>query len=245
MSGAQPAPGGGLAFHVLTLFPGFFDGALQTSILGKAQQEGIFSVHLHDFREQATDRHRTVDDAPYGGGSGMVIMGPPVLAALEALPGEGGPHRAHRILLGPGGARLTQGHLDRWATMRSLALICGRYEGIDARVGDHFVDEEVSLGDFVLAGGEAAALTIIEGVARLLPGVLGNQDSLAEESFRGGLLEYPQFTRPATLRGVPVPEVLLSGDHARIAAWRAAQAEARTRRIRPDLLAPSAGSSDP
>ncbi len=219
--------------HILTLFPEFFEGPFTVSLLGKAIDGGLLKVECHDIRAYATDRHRSVDDTPYGGGSGMVMRADVVVSALEDLPDED----VHRIHLTPSGAVLTQEHLKRWASLPSIALVCGRYEGIDARVGEHFVDEEISLGDFVLSGGEAAALTIVEGLSRFIPGVLGNHESLGEESFQSGLLEYPHFTRPRDFRGHEVPEILRSGDHKKIADWRHEMALQRTRRVRPDLLA--------
>ncbi|OFW53699.1 MAG: tRNA (guanosine(37)-N1)-methyltransferase TrmD, partial [Actinobacteria bacterium RBG_16_70_17] len=185
-----------------------------------------------DLREHGLGRHRQLDDAPFGGGPGMVMMVEPLAAALEPLAGT------HRVLLTPAGAPITQATLDRWARLEALTLVCGRYEGVDERVAEHLIQEEASLGDFVLAGGEAAAAAVVEGVARLLPGVLGNPESTGGESFREGLLEEPLYTRPAEFRGWQVPEVLLSGDHARIEAWRRGQRLRRTRERRPDLLPP-------
>lgn len=225
-----------LNIRILTLFPEFFEGPLRTSLLGKAIQKELLQVDCIDMRRYATDKHGTVDDAPYGGGSGMVIRADIVVAALEDLPGHGGPEQAHRIILSPAGKRVEQADFCRWARMKHITFICGRYEGIDARISDHFVDEQVSLGDFVLSGGEVAALTIIEGISRMIPGVLGNQESLGDESFSSGLLEYPHYTRPRTFRGHEVPPILLSGDHAKIDEWRSEQAILRTREVRPDLL---------
>jgi tRNA (guanine37-N1)-methyltransferase len=215
---------------VITLFPEFFAGALGVSIVGRAIGSGDLAVDLLDLREHGLGRHRQVDDAPFGGGPGMVMMIEPIAAALAAA-GAG-----HKVLLTPAGAPLRQETLDRWSGLERLILLCGRFEGVDERVAEHLVDEEASLGDFVLAGGEAAALAIIEGVARLVPGVVGNPESTEAESFREGLLEEPQYTRPAEFRGWEVPEILLSGDHGRIAAWRREQRLARTRERRPDLL---------
>jgi tRNA (guanine37-N1)-methyltransferase len=215
---------------VVTLFPEFFTAPLGVSIVGRARRDGLLRVDVIDLRTYGIGAYRQVDDEPFGGGPGMVMMIEPLAAALAPLEGS------HRVLLTPAGTPLTQGTLDGWATLEHLALVCGRYEGVDERVADHLVDEEVSLGDFVLAGGEVAALAIIEGVVRLVPGVLGNPDSVTTESFRDGLLEEPHYTRPAEFRGWSVPGVLLSGDHARVAEWRAAQRLTRTRRRRPDLL---------
>jgi tRNA (guanine37-N1)-methyltransferase len=216
---------------VVTLFPEFFAGPLEVGIVGRAIADGVVSVEPVDLRTYGLGAYRQVDDAPFGGGAGMVMMIEPLARAMEPFAGT------HRVLLSPAGKPLHQSTLDRWAAMPRLTLVCGRYEGVDERVAEHLVDEEVSLGDFVLAGGEAAALAIIEGVARLLPGVVGNPESTRHESFRGeGMLEEPQYTRPAEFAGWAVPEVLLSGDHARIAAWRRDQRLRRTRERRPDLL---------
>lgn len=219
-----------MRIHLVTLFREFFDSPLSVSLVGKAIETGDIDVVVHDPRDHATGVHRQVDDAPYGGGAGMVMMIEPLAATLDPLAGT------HRVLLTPSGDPLDQAMLDRWATLDELTLVCGRYEGVDQRVSDHFIDEEVSLGDYVLLGGEVAAAAIIEGVARLLPGVVGNPESTACESFRDGLLEEPQYTRPAEFRGWSVPDVLLSGDHGRIEAWRRDQRLERTRERRPDLL---------
>lgn len=215
--------------HVISIFPEFFSGPLDTSLVGKAIAAGTLTVAVHDLREHGEGAHRTVDDAPFGGGAGMVMMVEPLFRALEPL-GD-----SHRILLSAAGKRLQQADLDRLARLQSITLICGRYEGVDERVAQHLVDEELSLGDYVLLGGEVAALAIIEGTARLLPGIVGNPASTEHESFRGGLLEEPQYTRPASFRGWNVPEVLLSGNHGAIDAWRQAQRKARTAQRRPDL----------
>jgi len=219
-----------MRISVVTLFPGFFDSPLEVSIVGRARQEGLVEVGVIDVRQYGIGPYRQVDDAPFGGGPGMVMMVEPLAAVLEPL------ERSHRVLLTPAGDPLTQATLDRWSTLDDLTLVCGRYEGVDERVAEHFIEEQVSLGDFVLAGGEAAALAIIEGVARLVPGVLGNPESVASESFRDGLLEEPHYTRPAEFRGWSVPDVLVSGDHGRVAAWRRARRLERTRLRRPDLL---------
>ncbi len=214
---------------LLTIFPGFFPGALATSITGRAIAAGALEVDYLDPRDFTTDVHRSVDDAPFGGGAGMVMKPEPLHAAITSRPD------AHVVAFTPAGDVMTQQHLDRWAQLPEVLFVCGRYEGIDQRILDHLCDEEVSLGDFVLAGGEVAALTAIEGMSRLLPGVLGNPESTVTESFRDGLLEEPQYTRPADFHGWRVPDVLLSGDHARIAQWRRTQREERTRIRRPDL----------
>jgi tRNA (guanine37-N1)-methyltransferase len=219
-----------MRISVVTIFPGYFGPALAGGMVGRAIQDGALEVEAIDLRQWGTGVHRAVDDAPFGGGPGMVMSPGPLAAALDTV--EGG----RRVFLTPAGTPLTQAHLDRWAEEDHLVLVCGRYEGIDQRIVDHMIDEEVSLGDFVLSGGEPAALAVIEGVARLLPDVLGNPDSIHSESFREGLLEEPVYTRPAEFRGWSVPEVLLSGDHGRIEEWRRRQREERTRTRRPDLL---------
>ncbi len=224
---------------IVTLFPDFFSGPLQAGVVGRALADGLAAVTTVDLRQFGVGGYRQVDDAPFGGGPGMVLMVEPLARALEPLAGS------HRVLLTPAGVPLQQATLDRWSHLDTLTLVCGRYEGVDERVAEHLVDEEVSLGDFVLAGGEVAALAIVEGVIRLLPGVVGNPQSTTFESFRDdGLLEEPQYTRPAEFRGWTVPEVLLSGDHARIAAWRREQRLLRTRERRPDLD-PGFSEADP
>jgi tRNA (guanine37-N1)-methyltransferase len=217
-------------FRVLTLFPGIFSGFVETSLLGKAREAGFVAVTFTDPRDFTRDRHRTVDDAPYGGGAGMVMKAEPVRDALASLP------RLRRVLLTPQGRPFDQQAARRLAGGGGLILMCGRYEGVDERIRAWF-DEEISIGDFVLNGGEVAAMAVIEAVARLLPGVLGNEESVREESFSAGLLEYPQYTRPEVLDGARVPEVLVSGDHGRVARWRRGQALLRTRERRPDLFA--------
>ena len=214
---------------VVTIFPEFFDSALGISIVSRAIDTRALEVELVQLREFTNDAYQSVDDAPFGGGAGMVMKIEPIARALSERSG-------HKILLTPAGRPLEQADLDRYAEMDDLTIVCGRFEGVDQRVAEHLVDEEISLGDFVLAGGEVAALAIIEGVARLLPGVLGNPDSTVSESFRDGLLEEPQYTRPADYEGWTVPEVLLSGNHGRIDEWRRQQRVERTRRRRPDLV---------
>ena len=216
---------------VFTIFPDYLDGPLGVSLLGRARDAGVLDVRVHDLREHTTDRHRSVDDAPLGGGPGMVMMAEPIFAAVEYVD----PPRP-LLLLTPGGRRFEQPVAAELAAGDGFSLLCGRYEGVDQRVADHLCDGELSVGDFVLAGGEAAALVVVEAVARLVPGVLGNETSIDDESFADGLLEYPQYTRPAEFREWSAPEVLRSGDHARIAQWRRDEARRRTRERRPDLL---------
>mgnify|MGYP003386812276 CR=1 FL=1 len=218
--------------HILTLFPEMFPGLLGYSLPGKALENGIWNLNAIQIRDFATDKHHTVDDTPYGGGAGMV-MKPDVLdAALNSLP-EG----TRKIYLSPRGKTLNQAMLQDLSASPNVALLCGRYEGVDQRVIDAHELEEISLGDFVLAGGEVAAMTLIEGVVRLLPGVLGNATTTDEESYSGGLLEYPHYTKPAQWNGMAVPDVLLSGDHGKVKKWRQQQAETLTKQRRPDLWA--------
>jgi tRNA (guanine37-N1)-methyltransferase len=217
---------------VFSIFPSLVDGFCADALLGKARQRGLLDLRCHDPRDQTTDVHRSVDDSPFGGGAGMVLRPEPIFAAVAAA---GAPRPL--FLLGPGGRRFDQQMARELADTDGFSLLCGRYEGVDQRVADHLCDGELSIGDYVLSGGEVAACVIIEAVARLLPGMMGNDTSATEESFgTTGLLEYPQYTRPASFEGFEVPEVLRSGDHARIARWRLAQAAARTARQRPDLL---------
>ncbi|HEX4352309.1 MAG TPA: tRNA (guanosine(37)-N1)-methyltransferase TrmD, partial [Polyangiales bacterium] len=227
-----------MLYQVVTLFPELIEAAIGVGLLGKAVASGVVQVATISPRTFTTDKHQSVDDTPYGGGSGMVMSVEPIAKALETLA------PATRVLLTPQAHPFDQACARRLANLPALTLICGRYEGFDDRVRD-LVDEEISLGDFVLNGGEVAALAIIEATARLLPGVLGNQHSVVEESHSDGLLEYPQFTRPRLFREREVPAVLLSGDHGRIARWRRQQSLARTRNQRPDLFAKlSLSSSD-
>jgi tRNA (guanine37-N1)-methyltransferase len=216
--------------HVVTIFPEMFASFVSASLLGKAIQKGLLEVRFTDPRDFTQDKHRSVDDAPYGGGAGMVMRPEPLVAALESLP----PSR--KILLAPTGRRLDRAYVSELAQAPHLTLVCGRYEGFDARVRP-FADEELSIGDFVLQGGEPAAMVVIDAVSRRLPGVLGNADSPVDESFETGLLEYPQYTRPAEFRGVSVPAALLSGNHERIRRWRRWASLTRTRAERPDLFA--------
>jgi tRNA (guanine37-N1)-methyltransferase len=223
---------------VFTIFPSMVDEFASQSLLGRARARRLIDVRVQDLRSTASDPHRSVDDSPFGGGAGMVLMPEPLFAAVE----EVGPPRP-LLLLGPGGRRFDQDVARQLAAMDGFSLLCGRYEGVDERVREHLVDGEISVGDFVLAGGEVAAMIVLEAVGRLVPGVMGNAESGEEESFADGLLEYPQYTRPAEFRGWSVPEVLRSGDHARVARWRRAQALARTIEHRPDLIAARGGLS--
>jgi tRNA (guanine37-N1)-methyltransferase len=216
---------------VFTIFPEYFDSPMRVSLLGRARDDGLLDIRLHDPRDHTRDRHRSVDDAPFGGGAGMVMAPGPLFESFEAS-GAGRP----LFLLSAAGRRFDHRVARELAGTAGFSLLCGRYEGVDQRVADHLCDGELSVGDYVLAGGEPAALVVIDAVARLLPGVMGNDESGADESFGDGLLEYPQYTRPAEFRGYSVPDVLRSGDHERIARWRRAQSLRRTLRGRPDLL---------
>lgn len=224
-----------MQIDILTIFPEMFAGPFGASIIKRAVAAGQVAIHLHDIRAFATGRHRSVDDIPYGGGAGMVMRPEPVVAALEAVPRSG--TRAVRILLTPQGELLRQSIVQDLAGCDQLILLCGRYEGIDDRVRQGWIDREISIGDYVLSGGEPAAMVVVDAVTRLLPGVLGNAASTQEESHAGGVLEYPHFTRPPEFRGYTVPEVLQSGNHQAIARWRREQALQWTVRRRPDLLA--------
>ena len=222
-----------MQFHVLTIFPEIITSAASGSILGKALEKGIIRLNTLDIREYASDKHSMVDDYPYGGGPGMVMKPEPIYGAVQSL---SLPQGSPLILLSPQGERFDHGTARELAGHDALAFLCGRYEGIDYRVRDLLPVREISLGDFVLTGGEFAALAIIDAVARFVPGVLGDEDSATDESFATGLLEYPQYTRPAEFMGAKVPEILLSGDHGRVARWRREQALLRTLEKRPDLL---------
>jgi tRNA (guanine37-N1)-methyltransferase len=221
-----------MLIDVITIFPALFSEPLRTSLLGKAIASGLLRVRVHDLRAHGLGVHRSVDDEPYGGGAGMVMRPEPLFAAVESLT-EPDPHV---VLLSPRGTVLDHASVQRLAGLDHLVLLCGRYEGVDERVALHLADEEVSIGDYVLAGGELAALVVIEAVSRLIPGVLGNAASLATESHTTGQLEHPQYTRPQTFRGWSVPEVLVSGNHGAVRRWREEEAERTTRDRRPDLL---------
>jgi tRNA (guanine37-N1)-methyltransferase len=228
-----------MRIDVFTIFPELVDGFCRGSLLGRAREAGRLDLRCHDLRDHTTDGHRTVDDAPFGGGAGMVLRPEPVFAAVETEQ-----PRRPLFLLGPGGARFDQDRAVALAGGDGFSLLCGRYEGVDHRIREHLVDGELSVGDYVLAGGEVAACVVVEVVTRLLPGVMGNDTSGVAESFADGLLEEPQYTRPADFRGWAVPEVLRSGDHGRIERWRRAQALHRTLRDRPDLITARGGLSD-
>lgn len=224
-----------MRFDVFTLLPDVMTAYLQSSILGKAQETGLIEIVLHNIRDFAIDRHRTTDDEPYGGGGGMVLKPEPVFAAVEKLLGES-TEGTPIILLTPQGRVFNQEIARELAEHDRLTLICGRYEGVDERVRSHLATDEISIGDYVLTGGELPALVVIDGVARLRPGVLGDDDAAAKDSHARGLLEHPHYTRPASFRGWKVPDVLVSGDHARVAQWRREQSLIRTLNRRPDLL---------
>ena len=224
---------------IFTIFPDLVETMASASVIGRARTAGPLDVRVHDLRMAATDRHRSTDDAPFGGGAGMVMMPQPLFDAVEAVE----PPRP-LFYLSPAGRRFDQAMAGELASGSGFSMLCGRYEGVDERVCEHLVDGELSVGDVVLAGGEAAALVVLEAVGRCVPGVLANEASTLEESFRDGLLEYPQYTRPADFRGWSVPEVLLSGDHGRVARWRRAQSLARTIERRPDLIEARGGLSD-
>lgn len=220
-----------MRIDVFTIFPQMVEHFVDQSLLGRARREGRLDVRVHDLRSCATDPHRSVDDAPFGGGAGMVLMPEPVFAAVEAVD----PPRP-LLYLSPAGRRFDQAVARELAALEGFSLLCGRYEGVDERIREHLCDGELSIGDFVLSGGEVAAMVVVEAVARLVPGVMGNVASAEDESFSDGLLEYPHYTRPANFRGWTVPEVLRSGDHGRIARWRRDESLRRTALRRPDML---------
>ena len=228
-----------MRIEIFTIFPELVDGFLGGSLIGKARRDQLLDIRVHDLRACATDPHRSVDDTPFGGGAGMVLAPEPIFAVVEQVE----PIRP-LYLLTPGGRRFDQEVAREFAASEGFSLLCGRYEGVDQRVADHLCDGELSVGDVVLAGGEVASLLVVEAVARLVPGVMGNDSSADDESFADGLLEYPQYTRPASFRDWEVPEVLRSGDHGRVARWRRAMALARTLQRRPDLLEARGGLSD-
>ena len=228
-----------MRIDVFTIFPDMVEGFADQSLLGRARRSGLLDVRVHDLRQHTTDAHRTVDDAPFGGGAGMVLRPEPIFASVEAAD----PPRP-LLLLGPGGRRFDQGRARELADSDGFSLLCGRYEGVDDRVRTALCDGELSIGDYVLGGGEVAAMVVLEAVGRLVPGVMGNGDSAGDESFSDGLLEYPQWTRPAEFRSMEVPEVLRSGDHERVARWRRARSLRRTLVDRPDLIEARGGLDD-
>ncbi|MGE5557923.1 MAG: tRNA (guanosine(37)-N1)-methyltransferase TrmD [Bacillota bacterium] len=224
-----------MEIDILTLFPEMFAGPFSCSVIKRALDKGLFQIRLHDIRDFALDKHRSVDDTPYGGGSGMVMKPEPVYFALQVVKKiANSPARV--ILLTPQGERLNQKIAQKLSVLPRLILICGHYEGFDERIREHMADQEISVGDYILTGGELPAMVLVDAVARLIPGVLGNTESAYAESFFDGLLEYPQYTKPSVFQGWPVPDILLQGDHGKIARWRREQALIRTLRRRPDLL---------
>ena len=228
-------PASSIRFDVLTIFPAMFESPFEQSVMARARAAGLIDVQTHDLRQWAHDRHKTVDNAPFGGGAGMVMKPEPIFEAIEAIQPLAEPP-AMVVFMSPLGRPLTRALVDELAEIPRMLIICGRYEGIDERVREHIVDIEVSIGDFVVSGGELPAMVVIDAVARRIPGVLGSEASLTEESFDDGLLEYPQYTRPPVYREWEVPPILLSGNHAEVDKWRRRQRLLRTRDLRPDLL---------
>ncbi len=224
-----------MRFDIITIFPEIFAGVLECGIIRRARQAGIVEIRIINLRDFAADKHRQVDDRPYGGGEGMVFMPEPLFAAVEHCRSMEPPGDSHVVLLSPQGQTWSQALALETSALKHVVLICGRYEGIDQRVVDALVEKEISIGDFILSGGEIPAMALLDSVVRLLPGALGNKDSTLNESFSTGLLDYPQYTRPADFRGFAVPEVLLSGDHARIDKWRKEKALEKTLQKRPEL----------
>jgi tRNA (guanine37-N1)-methyltransferase len=229
-----------MRFDIITIFPELFAGVTECGIISRAVQSGLVDIRIVNLRDFTKDRHRSVDDRPYGGGEGMVFMPEPLFKAIEFCRGQGKALDSQVVLLTPQGKTWSQNLAAEFATIPHLLLICGRYEGVDQRVIDSLVDREISIGDFVLSGGEIPAMVVLDSVVRLIPGALGCSDSAVNESFSTGLLDYPQYTRPAEFRGQAVPEVLLSGDHAKIEKWRKEQALEKTKRARPELIKDSA-----
>ena len=219
---------------ILTIFPEMFESVLNSSILGRAREQGLIEVECVDIRPFSDRKHKNTDDYPFGGGAGMVMLAQPIMDAMASVTGEG--FRGRRIYMGPRGTTLTTQKARELAQEEHLVLLCGHYEGVDQRALDSCIDEEISIGDYILTGGELAAMVLTDCVARFIPGVLGSAESPEEESFSDGLLEYPQYTRPRELNGMEVPEILLSGDHAKIKAWRRQESLRATKRFRPDLL---------
>lgn len=234
-----------IRIDILTIFPNMFDAVLNESILKRAQKKGLLKINVHNIRDYSLDKHKKVDDKPFGGGPGMVMRPEPIFMALEKIIGRKAKSEKRKafknkaqkiILLSPQGKKLDQDLAKKLSKNKHLILICGHYEGIDERVKDHWVDEEISIGDYVLTGGELPAMVLVDALVRLVPGVLGEQDSLKDESFEGGLLEYPHYTRPAVYKGMKVPAILVSGNHKKISEWRKQAALQQTKKLRPDLL---------
>jgi len=223
-----------LRFDIVSIFPGMFESPFDDGIIQRAREEGLLDLRVHDLRDYSLNKHRKVDDTPFGGGVGMVMNVEPIARVVAAIKKEVPETRT--ILLSPGGRPFDQEKAWELSRLPSLTLICGRYEGIDERVRLHFVDEEISIGDYILTGGEIPAMVLVEAISRLVPGVLGDPESIVEESFAGDLLEYPQYTRPRDYQGFKVPEILVSGDHKKIRDWQKAEALKKTARVRPDLL---------
>ena len=223
-----------LRFDIVSIFPGMFECSFGDSIIHRAREKGLLEIQVHDLRDFTLNKHRKVDDTPFGGGVGMIMNVEPIARALEAIKEE--VPKARTILLSPGGKPFNQKKASQLAHQESLILICGRYEGVDERVRLYFADEEISIGDFILTGGEIPAMVLVETVSRLIPGVLGDSESIVEESFAGGVLEYPQYTRPRDFKGFKVPDVLVSGDPKKIRAWQKAEALKKTKSVRPDLF---------
>lgn len=222
-------------FDILTLFPGMFSGPFEHSIMGRARERDLLEINLVDIRDYTKDKHSVTDDYPYGGGAGMVMKVEPIFRAVEDVKKDR-PSEVPTVLLSPQGRTLNQDLVKEYSTCKGLILICGHYEGVDERVRENIITDEISIGDYVLTGGELPAMVLVNAVARMLPSVLGDEDSIKEDSFFKGLLGYPQYTRPREYRGLKVPEILLSGDHARIKRWRSKQALKRTLLRRPDLI---------
>lgn len=223
-----------LRFDIVSIFPGMFESPFGDSIIQRAREEGLLDIRVHDLRDYSLNKHKKVDDTPFGGGVGMVMNVEPIARVIAAIKKEVPETRT--ILLSPGGRPFDQERAGELSRLSSLTLICGRYEGIDERVRLHFVDEEISIGDYVLTGGEIPAMVLVEAISRLVPGVLGDPESVVEESFTNDLLEYPQYTRPRDYQGFKVPEILVSGDHKKIRDWQKAEALKKTAQVRPDLL---------
>ena len=223
-----------MRIDILTVFPEMFAGPMDTSILGRAKDKGILDIRLHNIRDYSESKHKNTDDYPFGGGAGMVMLAQPILDAMHSVTGND--FQGRRIYLGPRGRTLSTAVARELAQEKELVLLCGHYEGVDQRALDTCIDEEISIGDYILTGGELAAMVLTDCVARFIPGVLGSAESPEEESFSDGLLEYPQYTRPQNFMGMEVPEVLTSGDHEKVRKWRYEQALEITKRVRPDLL---------